>query len=109
VTDIAAPERTRTCHLEWFINSRCDYACSRCEPPKDHPSTDLDVKACLDALQSFADFTAERDREAMITFYYPDAHCWVNPDGKAEYQNETGRTSHDDALKSSTEPSHRAV
>ena len=56
----------KKCYLQWFINSRCDYACRHCTPPDVQPR-DLNEKACLEALQSYADFTAER--EATIAFY----------------------------------------
>lgn len=61
-------QRRDVCHLEWFINSRCDYSCRGCvpEPPR---RPDLGIDACLEALHSFADFAAGRGADATITFY----------------------------------------
>ncbi|MBI5536104.1 MAG: radical SAM protein [Deltaproteobacteria bacterium] len=58
------------CHLEWFINSRCDYTCRRCVPEasvQDKP--DLGLEACAEALYSFVSFAEETARDAHITFY----------------------------------------
>lgn len=56
------------CHLEWFINSRCDYACRGCipQPPR---KPDLGLEACLEALDSFVRFAASRGADASIAFY----------------------------------------
>jgi len=58
------------CHLEWFINSRCDYACRGCAPhPSGQTMPDLGLDACMEALHSFVDFAAARACKAEITFY----------------------------------------
>lgn len=56
------------CHLEWFINSRCDYTCKGCIPEAQR-RPDLGLEACLEALASFLHFAAETRREARLTFY----------------------------------------
>jgi hypothetical protein len=54
--------------LNWFINSACDYTCSRCTPHAGYaPLPDLGLAGCLEALSSFTEFAAGRD--STLTFY----------------------------------------
>jgi hypothetical protein len=67
VTDAKTDGREKV-ELKWFINSRCDYACSRCTPHAgDSPLPGLGLPGCLEALGSFAEFSA--GRASTITFY----------------------------------------
>ncbi|MBI5818355.1 MAG: hypothetical protein HZA88_05160 [Verrucomicrobia bacterium] len=62
--------RRGTYHLEWFINSRCDYTCKRCGSAADkQPASDLPLDGCLEALQSFVQFARDNGRDATIAFY----------------------------------------
>jgi len=63
--------------LNWFINSACDYTCSRCTPHAgDSPLPDLGIDGCLDALNSFAELSTGRD--STLTFY-PRQAPFVEP------------------------------
>ncbi|MCX7827349.1 MAG: hypothetical protein N2689_17600, partial [Verrucomicrobiae bacterium] len=59
-----------TCHLEWFINSRCDYTCHRCgSVSQKQTAPDLPLDGCLAALQSFVTLARHCGRDAAIAFY----------------------------------------
>jgi hypothetical protein len=63
--------------LKWFINSCCDYECSNCTPHAgDTPHLDMGISECLEALNSFAEFST--DRAATLTFY-PRQAPFVEP------------------------------
>ncbi len=63
-------ENRGVCHLQWYINSQCDYACARCVPdPSAQGKTDLPLDARIEALHSFADFASARNNVAHITLY----------------------------------------
>lgn len=71
-SDAARPiqGRARVCQLDWFINSRCDYACRHCVPGAcGKGRRDVDLAACRKALRSFLSFCAAQQREARITFF----------------------------------------
>ncbi len=63
-------ENRGVCHLQWMINSLCDYACARCYPHSLNQSkNDLELGGRLEALRSFVDFASGRKNDAHITLY----------------------------------------
>lgn len=71
-SDAARPiqGRARVCQLDWFINSRCDYACRHCVPGAcGKGRRDVDLAACRKVLRSFLSFCAAQQRQARIAFF----------------------------------------
>ncbi|OGS37549.1 MAG: hypothetical protein A2293_11425 [Elusimicrobia bacterium RIFOXYB2_FULL_49_7] len=70
----------QTVQLDWFINSRCDYTCSRCSPHSQEEGLrpDLTLDSCLEALRSFSEFAGHYSMDGIITFY-PRQAPFIDP------------------------------
>lgn len=63
-------------HLDWLINSQCDWTCQRCQPPATS-RPDLSLADRRAALESFVAFAGEGGLPPSIAFY-PRQAAWTD-------------------------------